>query len=176
MCTMLDCHCYGKHSHKNESRTEIRCEPFIRAVFILDKTCLYKWCSSHHIFPCINGPNMADKVDYMWVASVQWLVLAVVNSSDWDTDDHSQSCNGLDKETRKMKKLYNSAWGLIYDSLRDVQKDILAMIRAPCFTTKATMTWATNCFMGLRNFIAVIWAGCQGGLPFERGRCACSLV
>ena len=32
---------------------------------------------------------------------------------------------------------------------------------------KATMTWATNCFMGLRN---LIWAGCLGGLPFERGR------
>ena len=61
---------------------------------------------------------MADKVDYTWVASVQWLVLAVVNSSDWDTDDHSQSCNGLDKETRKMKRFYNS--------LRGVQKDILA--------------------------------------------------
>ena len=119
---------------------------------------------------------MADKVDYTWVASVQWLVLAVVNSSDWDTDDHSQSCNGLDKETRKMKKLYNSAWGLIYDSLRDVQKDILAMIRAPCFTTKATMTWATNCFMGLRNFIAVIRAGCPWELQFERGRGACSLA
>ena len=69
---------------------------------------------------------MADKVDYTWVASVQWLVLGVVNSSDWDTDDHSQSCNGVDKETRKMKKLCNSAWGTIHDSLRGVQKDILA--------------------------------------------------
>ena len=52
---------------------------------------------------------MADKLDYTSVALEQWLVLAVVNSSDWDTDDHTQSCNGLDKETRKMKKFYNSA-------------------------------------------------------------------
>ena len=50
------------------------------------------------------------------VASGQRLVLAVVNSSDWDTDDHMQSCNGLDKEIRKMKKLYNSAVGIIHDS------------------------------------------------------------
>ena len=67
---------------------------------------------------------MADKLDYTSVASGQWLVLAVVNSSDWDTDDHMQSCNGLDKETRKMKKFY--AWGLIHDSLRGVQRNILA--------------------------------------------------
>ena len=26
---MLDCHCYGQYSHENESRTEIRREPFI---------------------------------------------------------------------------------------------------------------------------------------------------
>ena len=66
--------------------------------------------------PCINGPNVTDKLDYMSVTSGQRLVLAVVNSSDWDTDDHMQSCNGLDKEIRKMKKLYNSAWGIIHDS------------------------------------------------------------
>ena len=128
---------------------------------------------------------MADKLDYTSVASVQWLVLAVVNSSDWDTDDHTQSCNGLDKEMQKMKKFYNSTWGLIHDSLRGVQKDMSAeltqektasMIRAPCFTTKARMTCANNCFMGLRNFVAVIWAGWLGGLPFERGRDACSLA
>ena len=84
------------------------------------------WCSSRHIFPCLNGLNVADKLDYTSVTSGQWLVLAVVNSSDWDTDDHTQSCNGLDKETQKMKKFYNSAWGLIHDSLRDVQKDMSA--------------------------------------------------
>ena len=38
---VLDCRCYGQHSHENESRTEIRSEPFIRAVFVLDKTCSY---------------------------------------------------------------------------------------------------------------------------------------
>ena len=43
---MLDCCSYGQHSHKNESRTEISREPFIRAVFVLDKTCSYKWYSS----------------------------------------------------------------------------------------------------------------------------------
>ena len=58
---------------------------------------------------------MADKLDYTSVALEQWLVLAVVNSSDWDTDDHRQSCNGFDKETRKMKKFY---------SLCGVQKDM----------------------------------------------------
>ena len=114
------------------------------------------------------------------VASGQRLVLAVVNSSDWDTDDHTQSCNGLDKKIRKMKKLYNSMWGIIiHDSYipfrRTYQQSwhsrkTAAMIRAPCSTTKATMTWATNCFMGLRNFIPVIRAGCPGGLPFERSR------
>ena len=59
------------------------------------------------------APNVTEKLDYTLVASGQRLVLAVVNSSDWDTDDHMQSCNGLDKEIRKMKKLYNSAWGII---------------------------------------------------------------
>ena len=59
---------------------------------------------------------MTEKLDYRLVASGQRLVLAVVNSSDWDTDDHTQSCNGLDKEIRKMKTLYNSAWDIIHDS------------------------------------------------------------
>ena len=67
---------------------------------------------------------MADKLDYTSVALEQWLVLAVVNSSDWDTDDHTQSCNGLDKETRKMKKFYNGALGIIRDSLCGIQKDM----------------------------------------------------
>ena len=78
-------------------------------------------------FPRINGPNMTDKLDYTSVASgCQRLVLTVVNSSDWDTDYHGQSCNGLDKEIRKMKKLYNSAWGIIHDSLCGIQRDISA--------------------------------------------------
>ena len=55
---MLDCRCYGQHSRENESRTEIRREPFIRAVFVLDKTCSYKWSSSRLIFPRINGLNV----------------------------------------------------------------------------------------------------------------------
>ena len=49
---------------------------------------------------------MTDKLDYMSVTSGQRLVLAVVNSSDWDTDDYMQSFNGLDKEIWKVKKLY----------------------------------------------------------------------
>ena len=56
------------------------------------------------------APNVTEKLDYMPVALGKRLVLTVVNSSDWDTDDHGQSCNGLDKEIRKMKKLYNGAW------------------------------------------------------------------
>ena len=72
------------------------------------------------------APNVTEKLDYTLVASGQRLVLAVVNSSDWDTDDHMQSCNGLDKEIRKMKKLYNSAWGIIHDSLRGIQSNISA--------------------------------------------------
>ena len=63
---------------------------------------------------------MTYKLDYTSVALGQQLVLAVVNNSDWDTDDHTQSCNGLDK----------------------------------------AMTWATNCFMELGNFTAVILSGC----------------
>ena len=39
----------NKHSHENESRTEIRREPFIRAVLVLDKTRSYKWYSSRLI-------------------------------------------------------------------------------------------------------------------------------
>ena len=31
------------HSHENESTTEIRREPLIRAVLVLDKTGSYKW-------------------------------------------------------------------------------------------------------------------------------------
>ena len=53
---MLDCHFYGQHSHENKSRTEIRREPFTRAVLVLDKTFSYKWQSSRLIFPRINGP------------------------------------------------------------------------------------------------------------------------
>ena len=49
---------------------------------------------------------MTDKLDYMSVTSGQRLVLAVVNSSDWDTDDYMQSFKGLDKEIWKIKKLY----------------------------------------------------------------------
>ena len=52
------------------------------------------------------APNVTEKLDYTLVASGQRLVLAVVNSSDWDTDDHTQSFNGLDKEIWKIKKLY----------------------------------------------------------------------
>ena len=55
---LVGCRCYGQHSHENESRTEIRREPFIRAVLVLDKTCSYKWYSSRLIFPRINGPNI----------------------------------------------------------------------------------------------------------------------
>ena len=69
---------------------------------------------------------MTDKLDYTLVAPGQRLVLAAVNSSDWDTDDHTQSCYGLDKEIRKMKNLYNSAKGIVHDRLRDIQKDISA--------------------------------------------------
>ena len=72
---------------------------------------------------------MTYKLDYTSVALGQQLVLAVVNNSDWDTDDHMQSCNGLDK----------------------------------------AMTWATNCFMELRNFTAVILSGCPGGITCEKG-------
>ena len=42
----LNCRCYGQRSHENKSRTEIRREPFIRAVLVLNKTCSYKWYSS----------------------------------------------------------------------------------------------------------------------------------
>ena len=38
---------------------------------------------------------MTDKLDCMSVASAQWLELAVVNSSDWDTDYHTQSLQWL---------------------------------------------------------------------------------
>ena len=69
---------------------------------------------------------MTDKLDYTLVAPGQRLVLAVVNSSDWDTDDHMQSCYCLDKEIWKMKNLYNSAKGIVLDSLRGIQKDISA--------------------------------------------------
>ena len=73
---------------------------------------------------------MTEKLDYRSVALGQRLVLAVVvNSSVWDTDDHVQSCNGLDKEIWKIKKLYNSAWGIIHDSLCGIQKDISAELR-----------------------------------------------
>ena len=72
------------------------------------------------------APNVTEKLDYMPVAVGQRLVLTVVNSSDWDTDDHTHSCNGFDKEIRKMKKLYNGAWGITHDSLRGIQKDISA--------------------------------------------------
>ena len=110
MCSMLDCHCYGQHSNKNKSdknRNKTRTIKFCKSCFYLRKDISsYKWCSLCHFFcPCINGPNATDKLDYMSVTSEQWLVLAVVNSSDWDTDDYMQSFNGLDKEIWKIKKL-----------------------------------------------------------------------
>ena len=66
--TRLDCRCYGQHSHKNKSRAEIRREPFIRAVFVLDYTCSYKWYSLRLIFPCINGLSVWIHVHCMWLA------------------------------------------------------------------------------------------------------------
>ena len=66
--TMLDCSCYGQHSHKNKSRAEIRREPFIQAVFVLDYTCSYKWYSLRLIFPCINGLSVWIHVHCMWLA------------------------------------------------------------------------------------------------------------
>ena len=65
---MLDCHCYEQHSHKNKSRAEIRREPFIRAFFVLDYTCSYKWYSLRLIFPCINGLSVWIHVHCMWLA------------------------------------------------------------------------------------------------------------
>ena len=58
---MLDCHCYGQHLHENKPRTEIRREPFIRAVFILEKTCSYNGtvhilCYTHLIFSLYKWP------------------------------------------------------------------------------------------------------------------------
>ena len=106
---MLDCHCYGQHSNKNKSdknRNKTRTIKFYKSCFYISS---YKWCSlCHFVCPCINGPNVTDKLDYMSVTSGQRLVLAVVNSSDWDTDDYMQSAlsNGLDKEIWKIKKLY----------------------------------------------------------------------
>ena len=118
---MLDCHCYGQQSHKNESRTEIRRKPLIWAVFVLDKTCLYKWCSSRLIFPRINGLNVTDKLDCMSVASAQWLVLAVVNSSDWDTDYHTQSLQWLgqrdtENEGTLQQCMGHNSWQLAWHS------------------------------------------------------------
>ena len=119
--SMLDCHCYGQQSHKNESRTEIRRKPLIWAVFVLDKTCLYKWCSSRLIFPRINGLNVTDKLDCMSVASAQWLVLAVVNSSDWDTDYHTQSLQWLgqrdtENEGTLQQCMGHNSWQLAWHS------------------------------------------------------------
>ena len=113
----------GNTHIKTSQEKKYKMRTIYRSCFVLDKTCLYKWCSSCLIFPCINGPNVTEKLDYTSVATGQRLVLAVVNSSDWDTDDHTQSSsNG--KEIRKIKKLYNSTWGIIHDSLCGTQKDI----------------------------------------------------
>ena len=54
------------------------------------------------------------------------MLAVVVKSSDWDKDDLTQSCTGLDKEIWKMKKLNNSAGGIIDDSLCGIQKDMSA--------------------------------------------------
>ena len=40
----------GNIQIENEARTEIRREPFIRAVLVLDKTRSYKWYSSRLIY------------------------------------------------------------------------------------------------------------------------------
>ena len=45
----VGCRCCGQHSHENEATTLIRREPFMRAVFVLNKTCLYKCYSSRLI-------------------------------------------------------------------------------------------------------------------------------
>ena len=46
----------GNIHMKTSQEQKKRCEPFIRAVFVLDKTWSYKWYSSRLIFPRINGP------------------------------------------------------------------------------------------------------------------------
>ena len=57
-------------------------------------------------FPCINGPNVTDKTDYTSVASGQRLVLAVVNSSDWDAHDGQR--NTENEETLQQCMGHNS--------------------------------------------------------------------
>ena len=67
----------GNILHENESRTEIRREPFIRAVLVLDKTCSYKWYSSRLqtrlIFPRINGPIMTLRKTGRFRIESEWL-------------------------------------------------------------------------------------------------------
>ena len=115
---------------------------------------------------------MTDKLDYTSVASGRGLVLAVVNSSDWDTDGHMQSYNGLDKEIRNEETLQqcmrHNSWQLAWHSEGHIGRvDTVGRLQQwsghPVSQLKLHMyndlAWATNCFMGLKNFVVVIRAG-----------------
>ena len=54
---------------------------------------------------------MADKLDYTSVALEQWLVLAVVNSSDWDTDYHTQSLQWLGQRDTENEETLQQCMG-----------------------------------------------------------------
>ena len=83
-------------------------------VFILDKTCSYKWCSSHLNFSCINGPKLCDWVTGLHVGCIrtaagvscsceqQWLghrwshaVLQWLGQRDNENKETLQQCMGL---------------------------------------------------------------------------------
>ena len=61
----------GNIHMKTSQEQKISCEPFIRAVLVLDKTCSYKWyrcvlCKTQLIFLRINGPYV-----YIYIVSHQ---------------------------------------------------------------------------------------------------------
>ena len=68
--TMLDCLCYGQHSHENESRIEIRREPFIRALFVLDKTCSYEWYNHIAIGRKVPSTCLQNVLPFHWLILV----------------------------------------------------------------------------------------------------------
>ena len=75
---MLDCRCYGQHSHQNESRTEIRLEPYLYELFsskirpARTSGTVRVLCKTRLIFPRINGPSMCGYTGHFFIYHGKW--------------------------------------------------------------------------------------------------------
>ena len=143
-----------------------------------DFPCSYKWCSTRLIFPCINDPNVTEKLDYRSVALGQRLVLAVVvNSSDWDTWSRAvlQWLGQRDTENQETLQqcIEHSSWQLVWHSEGHIGRvETVGRLQqwSGHHVPQLKLQWPGQPTASWDNFIAVIRAGCPGGTPIWKGQ------